>query len=187
MKTKIEVFEDLDVIYLKLFYIYSWLFSSAWTSYSKLENSTSFNPQNSNSAKPELKNTWKTHITRAKTRNTWAKVEIDTYFNLKVWNSMKLDIKWACSSTWIVWFDYHSRNSFCDPAVNVSETGYWQSIWIQKSMNCNAYSIMTFWVITLKREFHYLTIILLFKDHKMIKIALWGHYIPLNVPLLQGK
>ena len=73
------------------------LFSSAWMSYSKLENSTSFNPQNSNSAKLEVEKTWKTRITRAKTRNTWAKVELDTCLNSTVWNSMKLELhsKWA--------------------------------------------------------------------------------------------
>ena len=44
------------------------LLTSAWTSYSKLKNSTSFNPKNSNSAKLKLEKNWKSGITRAKTR-----------------------------------------------------------------------------------------------------------------------
>ena len=74
---------------------------SAWTSYSKLENSTSYNTWNSNLATPELKKTWKSHLTGAKTRNTLAKVELDTCSNSTLWNLMKLElnIRWACSST----------------------------------------------------------------------------------------
>ena len=77
------------------------LATSAWTSYSKLKNSKSFNPQNSNSAKLKLKKTWKTRITWSKTRSTRAKVELGTCSNSTVWNSMKLElaIKWAGSST----------------------------------------------------------------------------------------
>ena len=73
---------------------------SARLSCSKLEFSTSFNPQNSNSAKLELEKTWKTLITGAKTWNTWAKVELDTCSNSTVWNSIKLElkIKWSHSS-----------------------------------------------------------------------------------------
>ena len=73
---------------------------SARLSYSKLEYSTSFNPQNSNSTKFKPKKTWITRIFQAKTQDTRAKVELDTCTNLTVWNSMKfeLDLKWACSS-----------------------------------------------------------------------------------------
>ena len=64
-------------------------------------NILTFNLQNSNSAKFDLENTWKTRITGAKTRNNQAKVELDTCSNSTVWSSMKLklDIKWAPSST----------------------------------------------------------------------------------------
>ena len=69
--------------------------------YKLLENSMSFNPQNSKSAKFEFEKTWKTRITRAKTRNTPAKVELDAWLNSTVRNLMKLDldIKWTRSST----------------------------------------------------------------------------------------
>jgi len=75
--------------------------SSFRSSYSKLEYSTSFNPQNSNSAQLKLEETWKILITQAKTQNTWAKFELDARLNSTVWNSMKLklDKKWARSGT----------------------------------------------------------------------------------------
>ena len=95
------------------------LLDSAWTSYSKLENLTSFNPQNSNWAKLELENTWKTRITQANTRNTGAKVELDTCSNSTDWNSMKLElnIKWAHSSTTI----YHWNSDIKNPFINSRE------------------------------------------------------------------
>ena len=59
--------ETLNSIFLKIFSVSRIpLCNSAWTSYSKLEKSTSINPQNSNSIKLELEKTWKTCITRAK-------------------------------------------------------------------------------------------------------------------------
>ena len=75
--------------------------SSVRLSYSKLEYSTSFNPQNSNSDKLELKKTRKIRITRAKTRNTWVKFELDTCSNSTVWNLIKLELdkNWAWSGT----------------------------------------------------------------------------------------
>ena len=75
--------------------------TSAWTSYSKLKNLTSFNPQKSNSAKLELEKTWKTRITRPKPRKTRAKFELHMCSNSTVWNSMKLELdkKWARSGT----------------------------------------------------------------------------------------
>ena len=39
----------------------------------------------------ELRKTWKIRITWAKTRNTRAKFQLDTYLNLTAWNSMKLE------------------------------------------------------------------------------------------------
>ena len=66
--------------------------ASARSSYSKLKNFTSFNPQNSNSAKIEYKKPWKIRITRAQTQNTWAKVKLDTCSNSKIWNLMKLKL-----------------------------------------------------------------------------------------------
>ena len=76
---------------------------SARLSCSKLEFSTSFNPQNSNSAKLELEKTWKNHIIRAKSQNTRAKLKLDTCSNWTVWNLMKLkhDKNWAWS--WHYW------------------------------------------------------------------------------------
>ena len=68
------------------------------------------------------KKIWKTRITRAKTRNTWANVELDTCLNSKVWNSMKLelDIKWARTSISKLQCEYFS-NTFmsgdCWPSI----------------------------------------------------------------------
>ena len=46
---------------------------------------------------PERLKTRKTCITKAKPRNTWAKVDLGTWVNLTVWKSknLKLDKKWA--------------------------------------------------------------------------------------------
>ena len=82
-------------------YVGNLVLTSAWTKYSKLENSTSFNPQNSKSAKVKREKTWNTRITRAKTQNTRAKVELGT-----VWNSIKLqldksELELAVLNTWM--------------------------------------------------------------------------------------
>ena len=64
-----------------------------------LEQATYYNTWNSNLATPELEKTWKSCLTGAKTRNTLAKVELDTCSNSTLWNLMKreLNLKWACS------------------------------------------------------------------------------------------
>ena len=64
--------------------------ASARSSYSKLKNFTSFNPQNSNSAKIEYKKPWKIRISRAQTQNTWAKVKLEAWYMLEL-ESLKLD------------------------------------------------------------------------------------------------
>ena len=83
--------------------------SSARLSHLKLKYSTSFNLQNLNSAKLELKKTWKIPIPLAKTRNTGVKVELDACSNSTVWNLMKLKFnkKWARSGT--TEFIYYSK------------------------------------------------------------------------------
>ena len=92
---KIRNYREIDIPFILIrVWIYGYIHTSAWSRYSKLENSTSFNPQKSNSAKLELEKTWKTCITRAKTRN------IRAWYTLKLESlKLELDIKWACSST----------------------------------------------------------------------------------------
>ena len=56
------------------------VYTSAWTSYSKLKDPTSFNPQNSNSAILELEKTWKTHYLsqHSSKSRAWYMLELDS-------------------------------------------------------------------------------------------------------------
>ena len=83
--------------------------------YSILKYSTSFNAQNSNSAKLKLKiPERKTLITRAKTQNTRTKLELFTCSNSTVWNSnlMKSELDLARVNTDLgrIIYDFHFLN-----------------------------------------------------------------------------
>ena len=86
----------------------------------KLEYSTSFNPQNSNSAKLGLKKIWRTRITGSKTQYTRAKLEPDTCSNSTVWDSMKLELykNWAWSGT-STYVNIQLQSFFCINSISL--------------------------------------------------------------------
>ena len=106
---KIRNYREIDIPFILIrVWIYGYIHTSAWSRYSKLENSTSFNPQKSNSAKLELEKTWKTCITRAKTRNTLAHARTRQFETL--WNSNSI---WSELVQAQVWFFPNSIVTFC--------------------------------------------------------------------------
>ena len=90
---------NLELVSRILFEIKIEFFTSARSSYSKLEYSTSVNPQNSKLVKLEVEKNLKNLHYLTKTLNTRAKFELDTLQKSTVCYSMKLELdkKWVCS------------------------------------------------------------------------------------------